>query len=493
MPVETALAMCKLRRDGFFMGTTIEPTESGDGSQPGAATMESSGLLPDWQTADMPEPLPFSLKNIFRTVGPGAVLLVGSIGAGEWIVGPMVAVNNGTGILWVASVAILLQAVLNLEACRYTLYTGEPILTGCMRLRPGPRFWGGFYILLGIIQLGTPAVAVGCANVIVAGVTGKSEMDPAGESWVLVVSAFLVLATAMLLLSGRSVEKVLERISWFMVIVIFGFLFVANCMFVPHLQWAETAKGFVTYSPIPRNMDVLALATFAAMAGSGGLGNLAISNWYRDKGFGMGALVGGIGGVLSSKRQEVDAHGCVFPTTESNLRRWRTWVRYMFIDLGLIWAFGCVIGMFLNVNLAVQLMEKGTQFTPAEAGVFQAAAMSNLYWKGFWFLTLANGFWILFSTHLGNTDVLVRTVTDVIWAGSPRAREYRISSLYAVLLIALSLWGLVSMRLGNVLDLFKILGGVASPIMTIAGIQIFRVNTKLLPPELRPNPVPVDC
>ena len=39
--------------------------------------------------------------------------------------------------------------------------------------------------------------------------------------------------------------------------------------------------------------------------------------------------------------------------------------------------------------------------------------MAEHLWRGLWVLALLNGFWILFSTHLGNTDLLVRTVTDL--------------------------------------------------------------------------------
>ncbi len=45
-----------------------------------------------------------------------------------------------------------------MEAIRYTLFTGEPILTGVMRLKPGPRLWTPFYIAIGA-QLATPAIA----------------------------------------------------------------------------------------------------------------------------------------------------------------------------------------------------------------------------------------------------------------------------------------------------------------------------------------------
>src|SRR6185436_14726439 len=124
--------------------------------------------LPAWGQDDLPEPLPFSLRNIFRTIGPGAILLATSIGGGEWLIGPTSAVQYGTSIFWIATVAIALQLVFNLEAMRYTLYTGEPIMTGIMRLGPSAGFWGTAYSVLSVLQLGVPALAKSCAAVIFA-------------------------------------------------------------------------------------------------------------------------------------------------------------------------------------------------------------------------------------------------------------------------------------------------------------------------------------
>ena len=108
------------------------------------------GALPPWTQADLPEPRPFSFVNVLKTIGPGAILLAAAIGGGEWIVGPMMVVKYGSAILWIATAAILVQSLFNLEGIRYTLYTGEPILTGIMRLSPGPAAWATVYALLGI-------------------------------------------------------------------------------------------------------------------------------------------------------------------------------------------------------------------------------------------------------------------------------------------------------------------------------------------------------
>ncbi|MGB8852940.1 MAG: Nramp family divalent metal transporter [Pirellulales bacterium] len=447
-----------------------------------------AGCLPAWTVGDLPDPLPFSFANAIRTIGPGAILLAGSIGGGEWIVGPTMTVQYGAGILWVATVAIALQTVFNMEAVRYTMVTGEPILTGIMRLSPGPRLWGPLYILLAVVQIGAPAIAAGCAAVLFAAFAGRvPAADGADRLATGLITAGLVIGAAVLLLSGKKVERTLERLSWMMVIFIFTFLVAVNLVFVPLATWAATARGFVTFGYWPTDMNLLALAAFASLAGSGGVGNLAISNWFRDKGFGMGKYVGGIGGYLAHGEDvRLAPVGCMFRDTPENRSRWRDWWRYARIDQMALWAVGCLCGMFLNVNLAVHIVPPGSIPNEQAMGTMQAEYLANA-WSALWPLALLNGFWILFSTQLGNADALVRVSSDVLWAGFPRVQRWSPSRLYAVILVAVSAFGLVAINLGSVMSLFRILGAAASIVMAITAVQILRVNTRFLPPEVRPR------
>lgn len=444
------------------------------------------GRLPDWQTGDLPEPLPLTGRNILRTIGPGAILLAGSIGGGEWIVGPLMAVKYGTEILWVATLAIFLQMIFNLEAIRYTLYSGEPILTGILRLNPGPKFWGPLYILAGVAQLATPALALGCANVLFAAAAGRESSASDGGSlmWI----SYGILAVALvLLLSGKSVERTLERLSWAMIVFIFAFLLVANVLFVPLEVWGRTVAGFLVPNAIPANMDILLLGVFAATAGSGGLGNLVVSNWVRDKGWGMAASVGSIGGAFATDEKPLAAVGTVFPPTSENLKKWSVWWKYCLLDQSALWAIGCVVGMFLNVNLALAIVPENAEISGYSVGAFQARYMAEKLWIGFWALCLLNGFWILFSTQLANMDCLARVVTDIGWSSWPRLRRLTASRLYAGLLLLFTSWGVVSLTMGeSALGLFKVLGVVACPVLAVASFQILRVNTRFLPPQIRP-------
>jgi hypothetical protein len=457
------------------------------------------GQLPPWEQAELPAPPPFSIRNAFRIIGPGAIMLAASIGGGEWLVGPATVIQHGPTVLWVATVAIVLQVIFNLEGIRYTLYTGEPILSGIMRLQPGCRFWGATYVALTALQLGIPALAPACATVVFSACVGRMPgVDASDANLVIYITYGIILFTLLILLFGGTIERMLEWASWFMVAYIFGFLMVVNIWFVPLKTWLSTASGFVaggTWSTARDSLwlllrDPLLMATFFATAGSGGIGNLTITNWIRDKGFGMGATVGAIPSAVGAKEIHLSHVGKVFAITAENLSRFRTWWRYVVLDQVWLWAGGCFFGMFLNVNLARAIMPQGSNISGVGAGAYQAQHMAEHFWSGLWILGLLNGFWILFSTQLGNTDVLIRTLTDTLWTASRRVRTWRdgsIAKVYYSLLIAFTLWGMLSVNFGTAMDLFKVLGTMAGVVLALAGAQIYFVNTRLLPPELQPT------
>jgi hypothetical protein len=104
-------------------------------------------------------------------------------------------------------------------------------------------------------------------------------------------------------------------------------------------------------------------------------------------------------------------------------------------------------------------------------------------------LTLLNGFRILFSTHLGNTDLLVRTVTDLTWTSSENVRRWtgqRASFIYYTVLAAFSCWAVYTMRFAGPFALFKVMANMAGFVMAVAGVQILIVNRRFLPAPVRP-------
>jgi hypothetical protein len=306
--------------------------------------------------------------------------------------------------------------------------------------------------------------------------------DASDQGTLAAVGGALVAAVVLILSFGGTVERMLESFAWTMLAVVFVFLIAVNVAVVPAAHWWETLLGFFRFSGLPRPIDWVLLGALAATAGSGGMGNLTVSNWIRDKGFGMGSLVGAIPSAVGGHAVPLSRVGTVFVAEGENLARWRQWLRYVHADQVWVWAVFCFVGMYLNVNLPA-----GTDLQGLAAGAYQAEHLRRI-WPPLWFLTLFNGFWILFKTQLGNTDVLVRTVADAAWMASPATgSRYSIRTVYYAVLVAFSLWAVVALRLASPFQLFKVLANMAGVVLAIAGVQVFLVNRRFLPRALRPG------
>jgi hypothetical protein len=299
----------------------------------------------------------------------------------------------------------------------------------------------------------------------------------------------LIFAVVVILSFGGTIERMLEYFAWTMLAVVFGFLLFVNTAFVPFAHWWEKFKGFFQISGLPHPIDWGLIGALAATAGSGGLGNLTVTNWVRDKGFGMAAHVGAIPSAFGGVEIKLSHVGKVFATTPENMRRWREWMRYVQADQIWVWGMFCFLGMYLNVNLATYVVPHGTDLQGLGAGAYQAKYLAERIWPGFWFVTLFNGFWILFQTQLGNTDILVRTVADALWMSSSRVRDWRggrIQRVYYGILIVFSIWSVIVVRSTSPMRMFTILANVAGLVLAVAGVQILIVNRRFLPKAVRP-------
>ena len=240
--------------------------------------------------ADLPEPpRPVGLAWM-GVVGPGVIVLGASIGSGEFLLGPTAFVAYGLTLLWVTTVAAFLQTVLNTELMRYTMATGEPIFTGFMRTRPNPTFWAWFYALLYILQVGWPGWAGAAAGAIYF-LFARELAGPEQAGVVYWIGVGTFGACILILLFGRRIERTLEVLNWVLVSAIMVTFAVLAMLFVPPATWVGGLAGMAGYDPVggafrffPVGADFFLIGAFAAYSGAGGVINLTLSNWARDKG-----------------------------------------------------------------------------------------------------------------------------------------------------------------------------------------------------------------
>src|SRR5512136_518511 len=448
-----------------------------------------AGCGPPYEVSDMPEP-PRDLtpRKLFAILGPAVIALGGTIGGGEWLVGPSLFVKWGLALLWITTISALLQVFLNLEMTRYTLYTGEPITVGFMRLKPGKAFWGWLFTIVGFCERGLPGWILGCATAVVA--FGMGKIPGAADKGTVVIWGFILFVSCAVLVSlGRKIERTLEWANWIMMIVVLGGLFILDLFIVPGSVWLEGLKGFVSFGYIPEGVDVLLLGALVGYSAYGGFGNNCITNWYRDKGYGMGGKVGYIPAAIGGKVVHVSAFGKIPPTTEKNLSSWKGWWKLLNIDQWGVFWFGAMIGMFLPGILYVAVLPRGIDLPSWGIAASTASGLIIKLGNFGWFLALFFGFWILYSTAISNVDLVVRQSTDMLWFSSEGLRKFAkmdIRRIYYPLLIIFVAWGVTYMNTSAPLIILAISANVANFTMAVSAVATIRLNRKFLPKEYRP-------
>jgi hypothetical protein len=99
------------------------------------------------------------------------------------------------------------------------------------------------------------------------------------------------------------------------------------------------------------------------------------------------------------------------------------------------------------------------------------------------------GAWVLFKTQLDQLEGMVRAITDMLWTGSSRLRNWRggdVRVVYYGVLASVVVWGMIALRLAQPFFLIQVGANMAGLVLVIGAIHLLYVNTRLLPAHVRP-------
>jgi hypothetical protein len=423
-------------------------------------------------------------------IGPGLLMVGANIGGGEWLFGPLVTAQYGGSVMWLATLAIVLQVFYNLSVMRYTLYCGEPIIVGYFRTRPGPRFWTVFYIfndLGGIWPYLSFNAAVPLASVFLG------RLPTAADGSLVRGLGYAIFLTAIVpLIFGGKIYNAIERVMVTKLVLVLGYLGFITVFFASWNTWAEIGSGLFRFGSFPDGeFNWATLAAFAAIAGAGGMNNSAFSNYTRDKGWGMGPLVGALPSAVGGRTIQLSHTGKVFEPTPAALTRWRGWLRHIRRDQVALWAPGCVLGMALPAIFSYEYLRGITAVDGNAVAAMSADAIAREHGHIFWYLTLLCGFLIMAPTQVSQIDTICRRWTDVIWTGARRIHHLegnKVKYVYYSILAAYTVWGLTALTISpNPLVLAVASGVMMNFALGFSALHTLYVNVTLLPRVLRPN------
>ncbi len=467
-----------------------------EGQPAAAVAREARTGLEAWGRAELPLPPDTRGLRMLKVVGPGAIVLGAAIGSGEWLIGPSVFVRYGLSLLWVTLAAVTFQTIFNTELVRYTLYTGEPALTGFMRTKPHASFWGWFYAGLYLLQNGWPAWAGASAGAFFFLGAGRAARPDESGAVYLVALAVFGACVLFLLFGGKRIEHTLEILNWVMLSVVLLALAGLCLVFAAPADWWAAIVGFFGFDTttggftfIPRGADWFLVGAFAAFSGCGGVTNLTLSSWARDKGYGMGSVVGYIPTVVGGQKVHLAHSGTVFETTHAALESWKGWWRIVRVDQWGIFFVGAILGMALPGILYTSLIPRGTDLRGLNIASELARALAEQAGPSLAIVVAIMSAWILFKVQIDILESTVRSVTDILWSASGRVRAFTdVRRVYYSVLAVAVCWGAFALTLTAPIVLLQLAANVAGFVFAIAALHILRVNTTLLPRELRPAP-----
>lgn len=420
--------------------------------------------------------------SLARTIGPSFILLGLALGSGELILWPYLAANYGLGLLWGALLGVSLQYVLNTEVMRYTLARGESVFVGFRKMSVLITLW---YIVSTFIPWSIPGFSSAASEVL-------STLFPVLPEKVLAV--FLLLFTGVILSTGSSLYKTMERFQKVIILLglplLFGITFwIADTVHWQEMVWGLAGKGDGWWF-FPTGVSIASFLGAFAYAGAGGNLNLAQSYYIKEKGFGMGRYASTVQTLFSKKSQPVLVDGHDFALTKQNVKRWNQWWRLVSTEHFIVFA---VLGLVTIVVMSVLAratvygsnVASGLSFLYGEAAVIASVAGSTV--STFFLLIAAL---MLFSTQLGVLESSARIISEnVLLIGYKKGHKIHLSLGFYVALwaqiglgIGIYLFGISEPRL--LLTLSAILNAAA---MMMSFVFVYFLNRKALKRELQPG------
>ena len=434
------------------------------------AVSAGSEHLPAREVRDLPAPP----RNYWRLVGPGIVAGGVGLSSGEFVLWPYIASQVGLVLLWGAFIGVVTQFFINMEVERYTLATGETVLTGFNRFW---RHWGLLFAVMGYFANLWPGWAISSATLTSYLFGGNPTTI--GVVTLLVIGFSLTLAPV--------VYVALERLIFVKVAAVLVLVVLAVAFAIRPESWAALPGGFTQIGTIPAGLGIALVFSAVAFAGSGGAQNLCQSNWIRDKGFGMGQyvprLVSPVTGVPQAKET---ATSYIFEMTAANLARWKSWWRFANVEQAFSFVLVTVVTIALTSLLAHSTVF-GQSDLPNNVSFLRIEAQQLQQTVGPWFgrLFLAVGAFALFGSAMGIIDYTSRLAADILKTTYlPRVSESR---AYFWLV-----WGMVGLGcaillagLSQPITLLVISASTGGTMMFLYSFMLIALNRRMLPQPIR--------
>ncbi|MSU54487.1 MAG: hypothetical protein EXS48_01430 [Candidatus Staskawiczbacteria bacterium] len=420
-----------------------------------------------------------------KALGVGIVVMGLAIGTGELILWPHLITKYGPQLLWMALIGITFQYFINQEVARHALATGESFFTSSSRIF---KWFAPFWLLSAVLLYIWPGWASTIGTIL-------KELLGFGDHLLWAVASLLLVL--VLTFTGKVAYTLLERSLKFTVPIFCGLLLINSFLTLSWDTIKEGIAGVFSFGYLPDGIDISILIGAIVFAGAGGLLNLCISLWYRDKQAGMGKYVGRVINPITGKTESVSFKGYTFQPDQKSMAHWKEWMRFIRLDQGIIfWLLGLITLVLLSLNAYAVLTPKGILPEGLNVAIAQAHIFGE-HWGMFGFNSfLIMSALMLFSVMWTIIDAFARIVADILYVNSHtgpfkkylgKIENISISQLYYGLVVVIVLTSMFFLPLKQPLALLTISAVLGGVVMAVYTPVLLYLNNFKLPKPLRPG------
>lgn len=422
-------------------------------------------------------------RKILILWGGGVIALGTSIGSGEFLLGPSVAIRHGLGLLWLILVGAFLQTIYVYSWVRFVIALGETPIAMMFRIFAFAGVLGSFFVFLSFIWGGWAASS---AAALVGGIL-HTVPGPEHRLYVVVAGWALILFALLLLSLGRRVARTIEIFFWFDLAVIFTSFIILALILVPPSIWVEAGRNMLRFGYVPPDIDPLLLASWWGYIAYASGVNYIIANYFKDKGFGMGSVTGYIPAIIGAKVIPYSPTGKLFKVTDENLQVYRRWSWLALEELLILFFVGAIIGMVVPMLLAYSMLYGWGVEVSWGAPIWFALGLEKFYGSVGWWWGVIVALLVLIKTQIGVADAIVRAFIDSLWRLESIRRLCRddIRVLYYALVFVIFAWASLAFIFVAPVQLIMI-AAASSNLGALIGIPaLLYINYRVVPKELR--------
>lgn len=421
-----------------------------------------------WENKPKQLPSPPAFSTL---IGPGVIMLATAFGSGEIYFWPGITMKYGFSLIWLAIIAIYIQYILNTEFARYTITTGETIITGFTRLWK-PLGW--VFLACSTLPWIWPGWSKGGAEAFTWVFGGDAN----------IIAFISLLLIGVTLTTSKIVYKALEGMQKILIIGVLVCIIIVAVYVVNLDSLTALGSGMKKFPQLPTDINLSTLLAALAFCGAGGSINLATSNWIRDKGFGMGAYIPKITSPITGEPISHNDSGFFPKMNTSDVQNWKKWWAlinkeqfFTFFVTGLV---GLILLMLISHSLLYGLnIEIGMNMLKIEGE--KIAENVPYVTNNIFYLVVAA---IFFTSAIGVLDHVSRIVADIMSSYFHRHKGIlsNESKLYFFVL-----WAMIA--IGSIILLFfdnnqpqkllAIAGSLSGIVMFLYSILVLILNIRI--------------